>query len=75
MRFRFPLSLRNAEGLLLKHGLDIHHETIQFATTKSEKTKPNPAQHYNSVPPQQPAQGAGRLGLERLLHAALCGGL
>jgi putative transposase len=27
---RFPLSLRNVEDLLHKHGIDVSHETVRF---------------------------------------------
>lgn len=30
MYVRFPLSLRNVEGLLHERGIDISHETVRF---------------------------------------------
>ena len=30
MYVRFPLSLRNVEGLLCERGIDISHETVRF---------------------------------------------
>lgn len=30
MYIRFPLSLRNFEGLLRERGIDIYHETVRF---------------------------------------------
>ena len=30
MYVRFPLSLRNVEGLLFERGIDIYHETVRL---------------------------------------------
>ena len=30
MQVRFPLSLRNVEGLLHERGIEVSHETIRF---------------------------------------------